>query len=373
VSGLTVTKHSFTATGKYGAEPDSAAYTLTVTAVIKPTLSNVLDDRNKEVPEGTSTFSTSLTLKGTASKDQDVGIYDGSGASAVLKGTATADKATGLWERTITVAVGARRLYAKSLYHSSSVYSNVRHVSVIEDIAPTIDSANGSPSGADILPGGTTRETAVTLSGSAAKGQSVRVFDGETSKGDATADPTTGIWERLVSGLSIAEHNFTAKALYGAGDSSQQYKVNIINYDIEDFEKCASEDVPENANYSTPLITLKWQVTNPQGLLIGKINLAKQLYIFAAQVIPGPQSTTKVHISLSTPCSRLGIEHHLNVSNNPTGRINYYNTADNFLGFKDLALDTYTNTTFSGSNIKRLEIIILGGGNMWFDNIKMEY
>ena len=219
-SGLTVTKHSFTATGKYGAEPASAAYTLTVTTVMVPTLSNVLDDKGMEVPDRQTTVSTSLTLKGSASKGQDVEIYDGSGSGAVSKGMAKADEITGLWERTITVAVGARRLYAKSLYHSSSVYSNVRYLSVIEDIAPTIDSANGSPSGADILPGGTTSETAVTLSGSAANGQNVEIFDGAVSKGPTTADPTTGDWTQLVSALAVAEHSFTAKALYGNGQTS---------------------------------------------------------------------------------------------------------------------------------------------------------
>ncbi|MGU3349309.1 hypothetical protein, partial [Pseudomonas monsensis] len=219
-SGLTVTKHSFTATGKYGAEPASAAYTLTVTTVMVPTLSNVLDDKGMEVPDRQTTVSTSLTLKGSASKGQDVEVYDGSGSGAVSKGMAKADEITGLWERTITVAVGARRLYAKSLYHSSSVYSNVRYLSVIEDIAPTIDSANGSPSGADILPGGTTSETAVTLSGNAANGQNVEIFDGAVSKGPTTADPTTGDWTQLVSALAVAEHSFTAKALYGNGQTS---------------------------------------------------------------------------------------------------------------------------------------------------------
>jgi hypothetical protein len=215
VSGLTVTKHSFIATGKYGTEPDSAAYTLTVTAVIVPKLSNVLDDKNVEIPEGQTTFSTLLTLKGTASKDQDVGIYDGSGASAVLKGTATADKTTGLWECTITVVVGARRLYAKSLYHPTSTYSNVRHVSVIEDIAPTIDSVIGTVSGNEIPEGSDTEETAVTLSGEAAKGQNVEVFNLADLLDTVSVD-TSGEWRLPIATLSATTHSFIAKASYGS-------------------------------------------------------------------------------------------------------------------------------------------------------------
>ncbi|WP_447784818.1 hypothetical protein [Pseudomonas germanica] len=222
VSGLTVTKHSFIATGKYGTEPDSAAYTLTVTAVIVPKLSNVLDDKGMEVPDRQATISTALKLKGTASVGQKVEIFDGNGPSAVSKGIATAAETTGAWEREIEVAVQEplHRLYAKSLYHSSSTYSNVRYVSVIEDIAPTIDSVIGTVSGNEIPESSNTEETAVTLSGVAAKGQKVEVFDGTDSKGQATAHATTGVWTLLVSALAVAAHSFIAKALYGSSPVS---------------------------------------------------------------------------------------------------------------------------------------------------------
>ncbi|WP_460099012.1 hypothetical protein [Pseudomonas sp. H3_C08] len=212
-SGLTVTKHSFSAIGKYGAEPASAAYTLTVTAVIVPTLSNVLDDRYKEVPEGTSTFSTSLILKGSASKGQDVEAFDGSGSGAVSKGKATADQTTGLWECTIEVAVGARRLYVKSLYHPRSTYSNVRLLTVETLRAPTLSSVKGSLSDNEIPENGFTVETAVILSGVAAAGRDVEVLDGTDIKGKETADGVTGIWSLPIADLSKAKHSFTARDL----------------------------------------------------------------------------------------------------------------------------------------------------------------
>ncbi|RON45625.1 hypothetical protein BK665_29905, partial [Pseudomonas frederiksbergensis] len=78
----------------------------------------------------------------------------------------------------------------------------------------------GSPSGVEIANGGITVETAVVLTGAAAKGQKVQIFDGTVSKGEATADATTGIWTLTVSGLTVAAHIFTAKALYGSGATS---------------------------------------------------------------------------------------------------------------------------------------------------------
>jgi len=83
----------------------------------------------------------------------------------------------------------------------------------VVDEKPTIAAVNGSPSGVEIPNGGTTVETAVTLTGTASKGQKVEVLDGTVSKGQATADPVTGIWTLLVSGLTVAAHSFTAKAL----------------------------------------------------------------------------------------------------------------------------------------------------------------
>ncbi|TFB34230.1 Ig-like domain repeat protein, partial [Pseudomonas sp. F01002] len=85
---------------------------------------------------------------------------------------------------------------------------------------PTIESVKGDPSGVEIPPGGTTVEIAVTLTGTASKGQKVEIQDGGVRKEEAIADPTTGIWSKTITGLSVAAHSFTAKALYGAGASS---------------------------------------------------------------------------------------------------------------------------------------------------------
>ncbi|MCR8931359.1 MULTISPECIES: Ig-like domain-containing protein [unclassified Pseudomonas] len=220
VTGLTVAPHSFTAKALYGSEGSSTARTLIVTAIVVPTLSNVLDASNMEVPEGATTVSTELKLKGTASLGQQVEIFDGTGSGAATKGTATADRTTGIWELSITVPLGARRLYAEACYPSNPLYSNVRNLTVTEDVAPTITSAKGSPSGDDIPEGAIIVETAVTLTGIAAEGQKVRVLDGTTSKGEPTADPVTGIWTLTVTGLTVAPHSFTAKALYGEEESS---------------------------------------------------------------------------------------------------------------------------------------------------------
>ncbi|EJM81187.1 hypothetical protein PMI34_05238, partial [Pseudomonas sp. GM74] len=60
-------------------------------------------------------------------------------------------------------------------------------------------------------------------------GQQVEVIDGTASKGQPTADPSTGIWTLLVSGLSETAHSFTAKALYGSGQTSVPRTFRVVN------------------------------------------------------------------------------------------------------------------------------------------------
>ncbi|MFJ4497050.1 hypothetical protein [Pseudomonas atacamensis] len=203
-------------------------YTIKSVELVVPTLDRVLDSNGEEVPEGGWTVSTSLTLSGTASKGLEIEVFDDDGSSTVAKGRATADPLTGIWTREVTVAEGKHRLFARSLYHSGEVDSGARSFTVTADVAPTIDSITATDNGEEIPNGGTTVETAITLSGVAAKGQKVDVLDGITSKGQPTADPVTGVWTLLITELDKTTHVFVAKELYGAGQSSDVYRINVV-------------------------------------------------------------------------------------------------------------------------------------------------
>jgi hypothetical protein len=217
VSGLTVAAHSFTAKALYGSGQSSAARTLTVTAVVAPTISSVKGNPSGvEIPNGSTTTETSITLSGTASKGQKVNVLDG----AVSKGQPIADLITGVWTLLVSgLTVAAHSFTAKALYGSGQS-SAARTLTVTAVAAPTISSVKGNPSGVEIPNGSTTTETSITLSGTASKGQKVDVLDGAVSKGQPIADLITGVWTLLVSGLTVAAHSFTAKALYGSGQSS---------------------------------------------------------------------------------------------------------------------------------------------------------
>jgi hypothetical protein len=192
-------------------------YTVKTVEDVDPTIDSIKGSPSGvEIPQGGVTVETAVTLTGVAAKGQKVEIFDGT----VSIGQATAHATTGAWTLLVSaLAVAAHSFTVKALYGSGAV-SAARTLTVTAATAPTFTSVKGSPSGVEIPQGGVTVETAVTLSGVAAKGQKVEIFDGTVSKGQATAHATTGVWTLLVSALAVAAHSFTVKALYGSGATS---------------------------------------------------------------------------------------------------------------------------------------------------------
>ncbi|RBB96760.1 hypothetical protein C3E97_030045 [Pseudomonas sp. MWU12-2115] len=127
------------------------------------------------------------------------------------------------------LALAFKAALGQSTVESEAVEFPVRTYTVraLEDVQPEITRAEDSK-GVEILQDSTTIDPKVKLSGAAAKGQKIQIKDGTTVKGDADVDPTTGLWERTVTGLSVGDHRFTATALYGSGQVSAERRLTVI-------------------------------------------------------------------------------------------------------------------------------------------------
>jgi len=224
---------SIKAVGQYATNPSSNVRKLTVVYGQRPAITAAHDASGVVIANGGTTSDTSVTLSGTANAFLEVEIFDGT----TSKGKVKAD-GSGKWRFTLTGLTRASHGFtAKALYGSSTV-SPVWTVIVGQEVAPTITSVKGLPSGVEIPNGGTTVETAVTLTGVAAKGMQVEVFNSTVSKGKATADALTGIWTLSITGLTVATHNLHAKALYGSGQTTakrQFYIIAELQRDFTDF------------------------------------------------------------------------------------------------------------------------------------------
>ncbi|WP_454846381.1 hypothetical protein [Pseudomonas farris] len=217
MTGLSVAAHSFTAKALYGSgQVSTPARTLTVTAVVPPTITKAEDSKNVLIPQSGFTVDTTVKLTGVASKGQKVQIKDGT----TVKGEATANTTNGEWSLTLTgLSVAAHSFTATALYGSGQVSTPARTLTITASATPTITKAEDSKN--VLIPqAGFTVDTTVKLTGVASKGQKVQIKDGTTVKGEATANTTNGEWSLTLTGLSVAAHSFTAKALYGSGQVS---------------------------------------------------------------------------------------------------------------------------------------------------------
>ena len=179
---------------------------------LTPVISIVRDSRG-EILDGGTTYDTQVTLRGTATRDQKVEIFDGS----TPKGQANVG-ADGVWTHSLSgLSVKTYSLTAKALYGAEPVSAPPRTFTVAEAKTPTISSVIDSQG--QVAPGGTTYDRAVTLDGKANANQKVEIFDGLTSKGSADVN-NSGDWTLFLSGLTVKSYSLTAKALYGTEPES---------------------------------------------------------------------------------------------------------------------------------------------------------
>jgi hypothetical protein len=215
-----------------------------------------------------------LRLKGTNADGSDYNLQ-----IHTAPGSMVSDKwlDQGYYERSIAFA-GLRNLkdgspltmefkaaFGKSTNESEAVPFPVRTYTIkaLEDVRPEITGAEDSK-GNEILPGGTTDDTSITLEGTGAVGQEVEIFDGATSTGKKPKADDKGIWTVELTGLTTTTHVFKAKALYGGGTESGEWTVTVVDLVdlVEDFKSYPQGvtiqnpgDVLEGTNTKVTVIT----------------------------------------------------------------------------------------------------------------------
>jgi len=139
----------------------------------------------------------------------------------------------------------------------------------VELVVPTLDRVLDS-NGEQVLEGGWTVSTSLTLSGTASKGLNIEVFDDDGSstvaKGRATADPLTGIWTREVT-VAEGKHRIFARSLYHSGEVDSGARSFTVTADVAptiDSVKGSPSNVeiPEGGSTSDTSVTLTGKAAN---------------------------------------------------------------------------------------------------------------
>ena len=212
--------HNFTAVstdlaGNVSATSTVLSVTIDTAAPVVPTIASYSTDSGT-AGDGITNDNT-LTLTGSAEANATVKVYDG----ATLLGSATANGA-GAWSfTTAALTNGAHSLTATA----TDVAGNTSAASTA--LSVTIDTSG--PGGPDALPSystdsgtagdGITNDNTLTLTGSAEANATVKVYDGVTLLGSATANGA-GAWSFTTAALTNGAHSLTATATDVAGNTS---------------------------------------------------------------------------------------------------------------------------------------------------------
>jgi hypothetical protein len=223
-AALSEGNHSLTATATTSAGTSAASAALAVridtTAPNAPTIATPANSANG-----------SLNLTGTAEANSVVKVFDG----ATEIGTATAN-GSGVWGYTTgTLAAGSHSLTAKATDAAGNTGAASAVVTAstgtgttpppTTPAAPTIASfSNDSGVAGDRI----TNDSTLTLTGTAAANSTVKVFDGNTQLGTATANGS-GVWSYTTAAMTDGNHSLTAKVTnsYGSTSTSPALAVTI--------------------------------------------------------------------------------------------------------------------------------------------------
>lgn len=122
-------------------------------------------------------------------------------------------------------------------------------ISAFVEIRPTITKVKDSIR-ENIAEGGTTADSAVTLSGTASAEQNIQLYDGTSTIGPVIKVQTNGDWSQIIDGLTLRTYSFTAVAKYGSGlVSAPPRTFRVIDYVEENFE-----DLPLGPASETPVM-----------------------------------------------------------------------------------------------------------------------
>lgn len=358
VKALAFGLRSLTAKGNYGDNPVSTARTLVVAHALVPVITAVTDSKGNLIPRDETTVDTNVTLTGTATANRDVKIFLGTtpvGLSPI--------NADGIWTYVVSDLEEAAHSFTAQALYGSNTESLPWPLIVTAMVKPSITSITDSK-GVEIPHEGDTVDTSVTLRGTASKGQRIDVLDATESKGQSIVDPVTGLWTLSVTNLSEAVHTFTAKALYGSGDSSTIRTFTVFkdesgseNWDLAPLGEIAF-DVPMRLSSGLTLTVSKLT----SAAITAEIYVVPSMPELGRLLATGKPTSSRYTFGIIA--KKISITYRSSLD--PINAILFYDASGQFIHAEDLIVDAFeiphTLTFEHASGCSYLRLVIMDSG-----------
>src|SRR6185437_8951996 len=253
--------HSFTATatdaaGNLGAASAALSMTIDTAAPVAPAITSFSTDSGT-VGDGITNDNT-LTLNGSAEGNATVKIYDG----ATLLGSVTAS-AGGTWTYTTAALTnGTHSLTATATDVAGNIgLASAALAVTVDTVAPVAPSISSFSPDSGVAGDRITDVNILTLTGTAEANSSVKVYDGATLLGSATANGS-GAWTYTTAALGNGAHSFTTTATDAAGNTGLASAALAVTVDT------VAPLAPTIASFSTDSGTVGDHITNDNTLTL---------------------------------------------------------------------------------------------------------
>src|SRR5450631_2912981 len=236
--------HSLTATatdaaGNTGAASSAMAITIDTAAPVAPSITSFTPDSG--VVGDHITNASTVTLTGSAEANSTVKVYDG----VTLLGTAAAN-GSGAWTYTTAALSNAGHSLTATATDAAGNVSTISSALAVtvDTVAPVAPSITSFSTDSGVVGDGITNDSTLTLTGSAEANSTVKVYDGATLLGSATANGS-GAWTYTTAALSNGGHSLTATATDAAGNTGVASSAMAVTIDT------VAPVAPSIASFST--------------------------------------------------------------------------------------------------------------------------
>lgn len=281
-----------TATDLSGNSSSSDPYSVTVDATAPATPSG-LSLRSGSAPSsseitGTVTSQSSFFLHGSADANSTVTVFNGGtelGIATAGSGGAWVFELTGL-ENGNTYSF---RASSSDLAGNSSAISGAIAISVITspsdapqiiNVSDNFNAGDYTDSGS-IANGGVSNDTTLGLTGVAAAGIQVNIYDGSTKLDSVTSNGITGAWSWTTGVLGSGPHSFSVTTTTASGVESAASDPWDVVIDIAAPAKPGTFKVTDDVGLRTGSIAVIGNVTDDNSLTLnGTVEAGSKVYIY---------------------------------------------------------------------------------------------